>query len=217
MKKVLSLLVSFVFLQTQTWALSGGPVYGGGQLGISVIGTYAGVFVPETVNRIFSNPDVTPPSLASDANTLGLFVLGVPSEGVATGNYLFFQDGEAFFGTLTGLVDPASGELRALIAGAAVTNNATNGIEFLSPVSAVGRLDAQVEAVSGFTSSARLSGTAFIQLQGYVPDSSPNGFGFTTLREITFVVDGWKQSDIASSPTIPAPTTTTVPPPVVAP
>ncbi len=36
MKQVLSLLVAFVFLQVQSWALSGGPVYPSNSTSVSV-------------------------------------------------------------------------------------------------------------------------------------------------------------------------------------
>lgn len=213
MQRVLSLLVAYVFLQTQSWGLSGGPVYTSGALNSAIIGTYAGVMVPSVINRIFDNPaTITTPQ--SDANALGIFILGVPDVGIATGSYLFFQEGEAFFGAIQGVLDPQNGELRALTSGAAATNNLQTGVEFLSPITAVGKIEAKVEAGSGIGQSLRLSGEAFFQLQGYVPDTSPNGFGFATLREITFEVDGFKQSDNVSAGTIAPPNTQGVQPPV---
>ena len=215
MKKVLSLLLAFVFLDVQTWALSGGPVYTSGNLGAAVTGTYAGTMVPKLVNRIFQNPAFVV-GLNADRNTLGLFILGVPASGEAAGNFLFFQDGEAYFGAITGFVDPANGKLTALTTGASATNNAANGVEFLSPISTVGNIKAVI--VPGTKGSGlRIKGTAFFQLQGYAPDSSPNGVGLTTLREDTFVIDGWKQSGGVSNATITPPNTTTIPAPVPAP
>lgn len=213
MKKVLSLLLAFVFLQVQTWALSGGPVFTSGSLGARVIGTYAGTLLPESVNRIFGNPSFIGNAAVSDRNILGLFIIGVPQSGEAAGNFLFFQDGEAFFGGITALVDPANGKLRGLLSGAAATNNVNStGVEFLSPISAVGKLEAIIEA-GGNLAGLRMKGTALIQMQGYAPDTSPNGYGITTLRELNFVVDGWKQADFVNSATITPPNTTTIPDP----
>jgi len=212
MNRVLSLLVAYAFIQTQAWALSGGPFQTTGQVGVATIGTYAGVLVPSLVNRIFDNP-ATKTTPQSDANSLGIFVLGVPDVGVATGNYLFFQEGEAFFGSMQAIVDPADGTLRGLISGAAATNNLQNGAEFLSPITAVGKIEAEI-AGGSLGVALRLSGEAFFQLQGFVPDDSPNGFGFATLREITFEVDGFKQSDTVSTPTITPPNTQGVQPPM---
>ncbi len=215
MKKVLSLLVAFVFLQTQTWALSGGPQYTSGGVGAASIGTYAGVLIPKFTNRLYDNPSFIANADATDANTLGIFVLGVPEQGVATGNYLFFQDGEAFFGAIQGVVDPDGDKFSALLSGAAATNNGdtTGTVEYFSPISAVGKLEAKLEVPSSIGASLRLQGEAFVQLQGYAPDSSPSGAGFTTLREITFEVDGFKQSNQAGTPTIAPPNTTSVSPP----
>ena len=216
MKKVLSLLLAFVFLDVQTWALSGGPVYTGGGLGDAVIGTYAGVLLPKTVNRIFQNPAFA--SKINDANTLGLFIVGVPKVGAATGNFLFFQDGEAYFGALVGFVDPANGKFTGLSTGAAATNNVAGGVEFLSPISAVGNVKAVIAPSGNAVAGLRLKGTAFFQLQGYAPDSSPNGVGLTVLREDTFLIDGFKQSASDSNATIPPPNTTSIPaPPTPAP
>ena len=149
-----------------------------------------------------------------DANTLGLFILGVPATGEATGNFLFFQDGEAYFGAISGFVDPANGKLTALTSGSASTNQ--GGAEFFSPFSTVGNIKAVI--VPGTKGSGlRITGTAFFQLQGYAPDTSPNGVGLTTLREDTFVIDGWKQSGGVTNATITPPNTTSVPAPVPAP
>lgn len=211
MKKVLSLLLAYVVLDVQTWALSGGPVYTSGNLGAAVVGTYAGTLLPKAVNRIFQNPAFT--GQINDANTLGLFILGIPASGEATGNFLFFQDGEAYFGGITGFVDPANGKLTALVSGVAATNNISSGVEFLSPVSSVGSIKAAIAAGSDAAASLRIKGTAFLQLQGYAPDSSPNGVGLTTLREDTFIVDGWKQANAVTNATITPPNTTSIPAP----
>lgn len=95
MKKVLSLLVAFVVVQTQCWALSGGPVYSGDTAAVS--GTYAGVMTP-TVG----------------VNTLGIFVIGVPKEGLASGAFAMFTEGKAFYGSILGLIDPDKLTMNAL-------------------------------------------------------------------------------------------------------
>lgn len=212
MKQVLSLLVAYIFLQTQMWAIGGGPRHGGSTSSVS--GTYAGVLIPSRVNRLFQNPSFTP-TAESDANTLGIFAISIPTTGVGTGNYLFFQDGEAFFGSMSGVADPGRGTFIGLIAGAAATNSLDTSVEFLSPVSAVGKIKAKIVPNNDFStafSGSRLKGTAFIQLQGFIPDTSPNGFGLGTLREINFIVDGFKQSETTSSVTIPVPKTRSVTP-----
>lgn len=211
MKQVLSLLVAYVFLQTQMWAIGGGPRNGGSTTSVS--GTYVGVMIPSRVNRLFQSPSFTP-TAESDANTLGIFAISIPATGIGTGNYLFFQDGEAFFGTMAGVADPGKSTFLGLIAGAAATNQLATGVEFLSPVSAVGRIKTKIVPNNDFSTAfagSRLKGSAFIQLQGYLPDTSPNGFGLGTLREINFIVDGFKQSEAAVSVSIPTPKTTAIP------
>jgi hypothetical protein len=95
MKKVLSLLVGFVFLQAQSWALSGGPVFPGSPA--SVKGTYAGSMIP-----------------SSGANGLGIFALGVPPTGLASGIFAMFVSGGAFYGSMIGIIDPDKLTLNAL-------------------------------------------------------------------------------------------------------
>jgi hypothetical protein len=213
MKKPLALLLAYMLIQAQTWALSGGPVY---TFGTAVQGTYAGVLVPSLVNRIFDNP-ATVPSANSDANSLGIFVVGVPATGAFTGQFLFFNEGEAFFGDMQGIADTEDATFRALLSGAASTNNTSSGAEFLSPLSVVGKLEAELKNASSVQGSVRLEGEAFVQLQGFVPDSSPSGFGFATLREIVFVVDGFKQSATVGNVTLNPPNTASVQPPTTTP
>ncbi len=87
MKKVLSLLVAFVFLQVQSWALSGGPVYTGSTAAVK--GTYAGSMIP---------------SIAG--NSVGLFAFGVPDTGLASGIFAMYVSGGAFYGSIVGIIDP---------------------------------------------------------------------------------------------------------------
>ena len=116
MHKVFSLLLAFVFLQTQAWALSGGPVFGGsGQ--ISVVGTYAGALLP-TVESEFADP-TDPANVAQNSqfNGLGLFTLSVPETGLGTGTFVYFSEGRTFTGTITGLADPERQTLIGLVKG----------------------------------------------------------------------------------------------------
>src|SRR5687768_12831352 len=107
MNKVLSLLLAFVFLQTQSWALSGGPVFTSGAAGqISLIGVYAGALLPSG-NESEDN----------GTNGLGLFALSVPETGLGTGDFVYFSEGRTFTGTITGVADPDEGTLVGLLKG----------------------------------------------------------------------------------------------------
>lgn len=113
MKKVLSLLVAFVFLQVETWALSGGPQYGGNQAAVS--GTYAGVFTGISG----SSTDVVLPGAvaASAANAVGLFVIGVPTVDIASGTMAVFFQGAFFQGGIVGIADPNKSTLTGVCQG----------------------------------------------------------------------------------------------------
>ena len=215
MKKILSFLLTIVFMQAQVFALSGGPTYAGAQ---PLNGSYAGVMTPISKTRLFQNPSIPGAPVASDANTLGIFVLTVPEVGAATGNFLYFDEGEAFFGTIQAIANPNTGEIKGLLAGAVTTNGNIGVIEYLTPLNAIGQLDAKVINSTGQNFS-RIVGEAFIQNQAYLPDTSPSGYGLGVIREVTFLVDGIQQSAVSTSatslsqpttvPTVPAFSTAT--------
>ena len=108
MKQVFSLLLAFVFLQVQTWAIGGGPQGNGG--GGSLTGTYAGVLIPVSQTK----PSVTG---VQNSAAIGLFVVGVQTVGPANGSALAFVDGIAFLGDMTGIADPKKQTLVGVIEG----------------------------------------------------------------------------------------------------
>lgn len=114
MNKVLSLLLAFVFLQTQSWALSGGPNYSSGnQTGqTSLVGVYAGALLPAGVDE--STGDEADELVS---NGLGLFALAVPETGLGRGQFVYFSEGRTFTGTITGIADPDKGTLTGLLKG----------------------------------------------------------------------------------------------------
>jgi hypothetical protein len=100
MKKVLSLLMAFVFLQAQTWALSGGPDFSvDSNTPNSLIGTYGGVFVPISSTNIAAANSTQAPSI-------GIFSLAVTDTGIAGGNAIVFVRGTAFIGQIAAIADP---------------------------------------------------------------------------------------------------------------
>lgn len=121
MKKVLSLLVAFVFLQVQTWALSGGPNYGGNQAAVS--GTYAGVFtgIGGTATALTTGTLVD----TAGTNAVGLFVIGVPQTDVATGTMAIFFEGTFFQGGILGIADPNKQTLTGVCQGIHITELST--------------------------------------------------------------------------------------------
>ena len=208
-KKVLSLLLSFVFLQTQTWAIGGGPQGTGGAA--ALVGTYAGVLIPTTQTK----PVVV--GVQSSAS-IGLFVLAVPATGVAKGAAVAFVDGIAFTGDMTGIADPKKQTVVAIVEG--VSNNdvitlvpvvdpVTGAVTFqtiITKIFAQGSLSAKFESSGGGVDptsgtaggSSRLSGKASLDL---FADLNTNGTP-NILNTVSFRVDGFKQSATASAATI---------------
>jgi hypothetical protein len=195
MKKVLSLLLAFVFIQTQAWALSGGPVFSTGSGAISLVGTYAGVLIPDSVqpgNSLSGRP------LPVSVSSVGLFSLGIPATGLSTGATIFFVNGDAFVGTITGVADPGKASFRGIIqtrSNFALVDPAFPDVDFR--IFASGSLKADIftstDTVAGAgVGSTRLEGTAVVNVFGGGP-----GYDGT----FTYSLDGFKQSETASSTT----------------
>ena len=206
MKKVLSLLVAFVFLQTQTWALSGGPFQG--QTGASTIGTYAGVMIPSIVNVAVAGAPLR-------SSSIGLFSFAQPQVGLATGALLIFINGTGFVGTITGIIDPEDGTLKAVIDTTSVYTVAVPvgllGATVNVSGFAQGNMEAEITSNQSFgaansgssltaaigLNTARVSGTATVDVFFQVnPDFSPD-----VINTETFTIEGFKQSDTVSATT----------------
>ena len=203
MKQVFSLLLAFVFLQTQTWAIGGGPGGGGGSA--ALVGTYAGVLIPVSQSRPITVG-------ATNSASIGLFVVSVPSTGVARGAALAFVDGIAFIGDMTGIADPRKQTLVGVVEGVSnfdvITlvpvpdpNGGVTFQEVITKIFAQGGVTARFESGggSGAVGGGRsLSGNASLDL---FADLNANGTPniFNTVR---FRLDGFQQSATASSTTI---------------
>jgi hypothetical protein len=189
MKQVLSLLMAFVFLQTQTWALSGGP-FGGAGSGGTLTGTYAGVLVPEV-------------AVVGGSASIGLFTLVQPDAGLAAGTITVFVNGAAFAGTISGVMDPKNGSFSGV-----VDAQSTFQVSVLVPtvpptvqafdVFAQGTMEAEVtvdSTPSNFSTLAstpsRIEGTAALDIFFQIAaDGTP-----VITQTAIFEVDGFKQSD----------------------
>ncbi len=192
MKKVLSLLVAFVVLQTQSWALSGGPNYGGA--GISLIGVYAGVLIP---GKQPTTPLTGTTSVTDSSANIGLFSLGVPETGLATGACVVFVNGDAFSGTITGVADPGKGSVVAVvdtISNFIVFDPANPTIPFR--LFATGQLKAIVREIPGGRSAIGLPAPGAIRLEGSATLTVTGG------DTVTYTVDGFQQSNMTATTTI---------------
>lgn len=214
MKQVFSLLLAFVFLQVQTWAIGGGPQSGGG--GAALVGTYAGVLIPVSQTN-------APVFIQQNSASIGLFVVGVPATGVATGSALAFVNGIAFLGDMTGIADPKKQSLVGVVAGVSNVSatllvpvvDANGNVTFqqiTSQIFAQGSIKANFENSGGNIDpttgtgggNRRLNGNATLDLFVNVnADGSPGIF-----NSVKFRVDGFQQSATASTVTITFGTTT---------
>jgi len=194
MKKVLSLLVAYVFFQTQSWALVGGPVYPGGNL--SLIGTYAGVLIPDSPQ---TGTSLSGKALAPTVTSIGLFTLSVPSLGLASGTTVFFVNGDPYTGTISGVADPDKSTLVGIVKTTSdffFTDTAFPGQQFF--IFATGNIQADIFSNStvqtgGQTStSTRILGTSTVSVSG-------GGPGYD--GAFTYIVDGFKQDSTSSTAT----------------
>ena len=215
MKKVLSLLVVFVFMQVQTWALSGGPQYGGSQASLS--GTYAGVFtgIGGTAIRLGTGTLVD----SAGTNALGIFVIGVPTTDVANGTMAIFFEGSFFQGGIIGIADPNKQRLSAVCQGVHITQLTSFTDLFFGQSSksvnydsrADGTLKAKIEnaGIGGTTLTGTGAFTVSIIVSTPITFPDPNNPGkfITTVVQssvptgtLSFTVDGFKQSQTVVIP-----------------
>ena len=208
MKKVLSLLMIFVFLDAESWAFP--PVYPTTSADIS--GTYAGVLVP-------SAPETgTTAVAAANAASVGVFGVGIPGSSTSTtvvcqGAAALFVNGAAYNSTVTGVLDPASNTLSAIVEGVSsfshVVAQCGNAVTVVIYFYAQGNLTATLEAANpppglavgngpGTAGAERLKGTSTIDL--YQKLSAATGQPNVT-NVVTYSVSGFQQT---STYTVPA-------------
>lgn len=223
MKKVLSLLVAYIFLQTQIWAIGGGPS-SGGTSAAALVGTYAGALLPSSA------------STGTQFNGLGLFTLGLPQTGIGSGNFVYFSEGKTFTGTIIGLADPKKQQFVGLVKAqfdiilASVTSNdsffGNFSSQFTTPGGfANGTIKAKfkpggtplVSATGGgAVAGLRMTGQAKLDISELTTKRTPNDNGtpndttddtttttttVTTTSSLTLVVDGFQQSTSATTTT----------------
>jgi hypothetical protein len=192
MKAVLASLLGFVLVQSQAFALSGGPVY---PVGSYIQGTYAGVLLPD------------PSDPATATNTLGLFNFTVPATGLSTGTFLMFASGSTFTGTINGLADPDKSSITAILE-AHYTISVTTFDIFGTPTTttinanALGPMNADIvpNTIANGSGLPRLTGTAKLDIDhGLIDPVTLAPVNFATLN---MIVDGIEQQ-------VTPPTTTT--------
>lgn len=218
MKHVLSILLAFVFIQTQCWALSGGPRYGGNAAAVS--GTYAGVFTGVSGTALLLDPTTNKLVDPVGSNALGIFVIGVGKTDVASGSMALFFEGTFFQGGLLGIADPNKKSLNAVAQGIHKTDFTSFtslffGDNFQSAsfdARADGTIKAEIQSgnvASGVTLVGSSTFTISVVQTTTVRIPDPNNPGFfidspiqkaVPTGTLTFVVDGFKQSDEVIKP-----------------
>jgi hypothetical protein len=182
MKKVLSLLMAFVFLQVQSWALSGGPF--DNPFTNNITGTYAGVMI--------GSVPAGGAGVLGGAG-LGIFTIGLPTGGIGTGIFALYSGGASIGGDIIGLGDPKLQTIKGVMTGTFIPNVAiTGGTVFGGVVTQIGaQFDATIEQAStkslnALSSGTRINGTAGATITYYE---------FPTRQVSTdFVLVGYKQS-----------------------
>ncbi len=209
MKKILSLLVVFTFLQVQSWALVGGPQFGdGGSGNIATAGTYAGALLPTATSGGTAD--------ANGFNGLGIFAIVIPTEGLGQGSFYYFSSGNAFVGTVSGIADPEKDTFVGVVNGqASISLGGFSDIfgdtaTFTQSLATVGgglfatfSQDSVGLSGSGAT-GVRLSGTADLDIliPGTPATTTTDAAGNTVttpavpdqITSLQLVVDGFQQS-----------------------
>jgi hypothetical protein len=109
MKILLACLMCLVLTASECFAISGGPVFGGGRH-VAIPGIYAGVLVPLPIII-----DPGPPPVTLKDNSLVLFTLIIPKVGLARGTVAVFRNGFFYQGTIQGSADFDTGRLIGVV------------------------------------------------------------------------------------------------------
>ena len=189
MKALFASLLCLVLTASETFAIKGGPPY---PAGTNLVGTFAGV-----LQGVFD------PTNPGSSNSIGVYSIGVPKTGNATGPFVMFARGRVFSGTITATADPNKATIQGVLNATynfSVTNS--SGLTVQVTANANGPLDATVASTKSKnlgTSSTTMRGTAVLNIsQGLV-----NGATFDPIIAdiLSLTVSGYKQSDTAPTGT----------------
>ena len=174
MKILLAALMCLVLTTAECFALSGGPPYPGAG---NFVGQYAGV-----LTRMGSN-------------SLGVFTLGVPNTGTATGRFIMFTNGVLFRGAIEGVADPNTRRLNALVNASQtrMVQTVTSGGTVVITEVVVSILDGQI--IANFTRRGNSSSVSSTLLRGTGEFSQHAPTVDTGLPMPPFMVNGFKQSN----------------------
>ncbi len=178
---ILAVLLCYVLFAAEAQAISGGPVYPGGS--VSTTGIYAGV-----LNGLQSN-------------SIGLFSVTIPRNGLGSGRAVVFRNGLFFGGAIQATADPASGKVSGLLnlqyAYVYAVANGGNTVIVAVTISAAGILQANLTSSNNrFSRGAiRLDGTALVTATA-PPTDQPIVIDPSLLVPVNYTVVGFKQSEL---------------------
>ena len=202
MKKLFPLLLCYTLMATQCYAISGGPVYGGGT-SVNVVGAYSGVIVGVSSTGGTSAPvipgdNTSIPLGVTQSNALGLFDLTVPGVSTSTGTFVLFASGQVYTGNIYASADPDTGKLQGVLEGRYDFNVSTESAAgtvttTMVTATAEGQLNANIRAAAGTSNTtARLTGTAALDISyGGINTST---FAPIVAQTLLFTVSGFQQT-----------------------
>jgi hypothetical protein len=194
-KALFASLLCLVLTAAQTFAIKGGPPY---PASTNLVGSFAGV-----MQGLFD------PTNPSASNSIGVYSIGVPKNGNATGPFVMFARGRVFSGTITATADPTKATIKGVLnatfnynLSVLVTDSAGSHVDTV-PVTATanGPLLSTISATKNKntgTASTIMQGTATLNVaQGHV---AANGDP-VIVDILSLTVYGYKQSDTAPTGT----------------
>jgi hypothetical protein len=199
MKILFALLICLVLGISECFAIKGGPPFPASN---NITGVYGGV-----LQGIFD------PTTPSSSNSIGVFSIGVPKTGNATGPFVMFSRGRVFTGTIQGSADPTKASIRGVLSATfnfnlSRTVTDSTGATTIVTIPVTATANGPLEATVGSFKSSKTLSTATTILQGTatlnIAEGQVNASNDPIIVSIlSLTVSGFKQSDTA-----PASTTT---------
>ena len=199
MKALFGSVLCLVLATSQSYAVKGGPNFGGG--GTNIVGSYAGV-----LQGLFD------PTNPSSSNSIGIFTLGVPQTGNASGNFIMFARGRTFRGTIEAAADPNKATLKGIVSASYSYNLQRtefdqDGVLRVVSIPVTATVNGPINAKASTTQSRTFAASSTL-LRGdatlYISGGYVSGAGDPIINEITLLsVNGYKQSNTAPASVAP--------------
>ena len=185
MNRLLSLLMCFVFLHAETFAMRGGPT----RRGVAQLsGTYSVILTQTSEDTDF----FTGVGLGYIGTSIALVLVDAPGIGPASGHFLLFSSsaGISYQGTLDGLSD-TKGFLHAVMGASQIDNSGVNQTvngTFSASVVPQASSNSTLQEVTGTATTVSTATTITIN-----PNGSRTIVSFTSFP-VTYSLSGYRQS-----------------------